>query len=307
MLTLPLISPLDRLLFLKAHPFFEMEVDIRSLVAIAEHSREVHFSKGASLIEQEQENYSFFLLVEGSVGAYYSGEKRYELKAPGAAGLLPVLAGRLHESSFIALEDIVALEIDIGMFLQVFEDHFDLMLSCSASLANRLANAEAIAGIAPGMPDKPDIAVSSIEGELDLVDRLFQVRRLALFEKANIEILAELFHGDIVRRYEKGEYLCRAGDDPGGFEVLVDGVVRLHNSDQSRSGYIEAIGLVGWRDLITDKPRIWSGVACGPVRTLHVPLDLYTDILEDHTEHALAAIGQLAWRYIEVYSNYDVV
>ena len=82
--------------------------------------------------------------------------------------------------------------------------------------------------------------------------------------------------------------------------MLVEGLVRLKDAEGRRPGYVDAIGVVGWRDLFTGQPRVWSATACGPVRTLHVPRELYTDVLEDHFDHMLAVLGQLARRYLEV-------
>jgi CRP-like cAMP-binding protein len=298
---LPLISPLDRALFLRAHPFFK--TDTRALIAVAEHSKETHFAKGTTLIEEGEENNSFFILVEGSVGAYYSGEKLYDIDPPAAVGLVPVLAGRSLKSGVVALEETIALEIEIDSLLQILEDHFGLVLALTGSLARILATVEEAAGIAPGMASRPDVPLIPIDKELDLVDRLSCVRRIRLFEKANVGLLAELFRGDIVRRYEEGEILFHAGETSDAFEVLVDGLVHLMDAEGGRSGYINAVGVVGWRDFFTDRPRVWSGIACGPVRTLHVPRELYTDVLEDHFEHMLAVVGQLSRRYIDIYSE----
>ena len=301
---LPLISPLDRALFLRAHPFFQAEP--RALIAIAEHSREVRFSAGETLIVEGEENRCFFILVDGSVGAWDSGEKLYDIKPPATVGLVPVLAGRSLDSSVIALEETTTLELEIDALLQILEDYFGLVLSMTGALARVLAMAEENAGIAPGVKSPPGVPMSIPGGEPDLVDRLSYVRRHPLFARANLGLLAELFRGDIVRHFDDGEFLCRSGETPGAFEVVIDGLIRLEDAGRSRTGFIDAIGVVGWRDIFTGKPRVWNGIACGPVRTLHVPRDLYTDVLEDHFDHTLAVVGQLAQRYIEIYSKRSI-
>ena len=245
---LPLISPLDRALFLRAHPFFN--TDTRALIAIAENSKEAHFAKGATLVEQEEENHSFFILALGSVGCYYSGEKLFDIKPPAAVGLLPVLAGRSLESGYVALEETIALEIEIDSLLQILEEHFGLALALTGALARLLATAEEAAGIAPGVSSRPNLSPLQIDTELDLVDRISCVRHIRLFEKANLGLLVELFRGDIVRCYDEGELLFRAGETPDAFEVLVDGLVRLEEAEGNRSGYIDAVGVVGWRDCV---------------------------------------------------------
>ena len=167
---LPLISPLDRALFLRAHPFFQAEP--RALIAIAEHSREVRFSAGETLIVEGEENRCFFILVDGSVGAWDSGEKLYDIKPPATVGLVPVLAGRSLDSSVVALEETTALELEIDALLQILEDYFGLVLSMTGALARVLAMAEEDAGIAPGVRSQPGVPMSIPGGEPDLVDRL---------------------------------------------------------------------------------------------------------------------------------------
>jgi CRP-like cAMP-binding protein len=297
---LPLISPLDRALFLRAHPFFQVEP--RSLIAIAEHSTERRFARGETLIEADGEIRSIFILGEGSVTSLYKGERLFEVGSPGAVGTLALLAGRSVGSSFVAREETVALELDADVYLQILEDHFPLVLSLTVNLARDIARDEEIARVAPGTAQAPPLPPAVLRSKLDLVDRLSLVRRVRLFSDANLSLLTELFRGDAERHYEDGEPLCRAGQVAESFEVLVEGLVRLEDADASRPGFVDAVGVVGWRDLFTGKPRVWSATACGPVRTLHVPRELYTDVLEDHSEHVLAVLGQLARRYLEVHT-----
>ena len=297
---LPLISPLERALFLRAHPFFHVEP--KSLIAMAEHSSERHFARGATLIEPDAEVRSIFILGEGSVASYYEGERLFEVAAPGAVGTLALLAGRSTGSSFVARETTVALELDADVYLQLLEDHFPLVLSLTVNIARDIARDEKIAGVAPGTPETPAQPPRRLGRELDLVDRLSLVRRVRLFSEANLGLLAELFRGDVERRYADGESLCLAGEAAESFEVLVEGLVRLEDVEGDRPGYVDAVGVVGWRDLFTGERRVWGATACGPVRTLHVPRELYTDVLEDHFEHVLAVLGQLSRRYLDVHT-----
>ena len=298
MADLPLISPLDRALFLRAHPFFHVEP--KSLIAIAEHSNERRFVPGATLIEPDDEIRSIFILGEGSVTSFYDGKRLFDVGSPGAVGTLALLAGRSIGSSFVAREETIALELDADVYLQILEDHFPLVLSLTVNIARDIARNEEIADVAPGTTEAPTQPPAQLGPELDLVDRLSLVRRVRLFSDANLGLLAELFRGDAERHYADGESLCRAGETALSFEVLVEGLVRLEDAEGRRPGYVDAIGVVGWRDLFTGQPRVWSATACGPVRTLHVPRELYTDVLEDHFEHMLAVLGQLARRYLEV-------
>jgi CRP-like cAMP-binding protein len=177
------------------------------------------------------------------------------------------------------------------------------VLSLTVNIARDIARDEEIAGIAPGRAEAPTQPPPRLGPDLDLVDRLSLVRRVRLFSEANLGLLAELFRGNVQRRYADGESLCRAGEAAVSFEVLIEGLVRLEDADGGRPGYVDAIGVVGWRDLFTGEPRVWSAIACGPVRTLHVPRELYTDVLEDHFEHVLAVLGQLARRYLDVHTR----
>jgi CRP-like cAMP-binding protein len=297
---LPLISPLDRALFLRAHPFFHVEP--KSLIAIAEHSHERRFARGEMLIEPDDEVRSIFILGEGSVTSFYEGQRLFDVGAPGAVGTLALLAGRSIGSSFVAREATVALELDADVYLQILEDHFPLVLSLTVNIARDLARDEEIAGVAPGTPEAPALASARLGKELDLVDRLSLVRRVRLFSEANLGLLAELFRGDVERHYADGANLCQAGQAAESFEVLINGLVRLEDADGNRPGYVDAVGVVGWRDLFTGEGRVWSAKACGPVRTLHVSRELYTDVLEDHFEHVLAVLGQLSRRYLEVHT-----
>jgi CRP-like cAMP-binding protein len=298
---LPLLSPLDRALFLRAHPFFHVEP--KSVIAIAEHSRERRFARGATLVEPDDEVRSIFILGEGSVTCFYKEERLFDVGSPGAVGTLALLSGRSVGSSFVARETTVALELDADEYIQILEDHFPLVLSLTVNISRDIAHDEESADVAPGTTVEPRLPLTQLASKLDLVDRLSLVRRVRIFSDANLGLLVELFRGDVERHYQDGESLCRAGEAAVSFEVLVEGLVRLEDAAGRRPGYIDAVGVVGWRDLFTGKPRVWSATACGPVRTLHVPLELYTDVLEDHFEHVLAVLGQLSRRYLDVHAR----
>jgi CRP-like cAMP-binding protein len=180
------------------------------------------------------------------------------------------------------------------------EDHFHLVLGLIRNFSSLVSDLEARLEIAPGR----EVCIECIEPDtnssLDLVQRLSKARRATLFKTANLTLLSELLRGISESHVEPGEWLFRAGQQPGTLHLIFEGVVRIENPSGSRVAYAGQGDLVALSEYYCDEPHSYGAVTETAVQLLRIDKAHYLDLLEDHFDHALDLLSVLAQRYIEL-------
>ena len=292
-------SPFDRVLFLRNSPDFAL-LDPSVLVAIASHCEEMSYPAGERIYTESDAKRYLYFLVEGTVRTSRAGKTLFDVTAPGAVGLMRALARNDESAAAMALTDVVTLRIGIDSFLQVMEDHFALVLGLIRNFSSLIAQTEARLGIAPGRKACDDCIVPELHGSLDLVQRMSRARRSSLFAAANLTLLSELLR-DVSESYiEAGEWLFRAGQPADDFFLVFEGVVRVENSSGNRVAYAGQGDLVALSEYHRGEPHAYGAVAETAVQLLRIDVAHYLDLLEDHFDHSLDLLAELAQRYIEL-------
>lgn len=296
---LPLVSPLDRVLFLRSRPDF-VDLDPTVLVAIANHTEERSYREGEEIFAESDLHRHVHFLVEGTVRTTVGGEVSYDVSAPGGVGLMRELARSPEPGGAIALTEVVSLRIEIENFFQVMEDHFHLVLGLMRSFTALISSAEEQLEIAPGGVVCVDCSEPDSDESLDLVQKLSRARRAPLFEAANLTMLTELLRGIPESYVEKDEWLFRAGQQPDTLHLVIEGAVRIENPAKTRVAYAGPGDLVALSDFCSNEPHSFGAVTETPVQLLRIDKSHYVDVLEDHFDHALDLLALLAQRHIEL-------
>jgi CRP-like cAMP-binding protein len=296
---LPLVSPLDRVLWLRSWPDF-MDVDPVILVAIANQTEERRYRQGEVIYDESESRRYLHYLVEGTARTTVAGETSYDVSSPGGVGLIRELARSDELSGAIALTDVLSLRVEIERFLQVMEDHFDLILGFIRNFSRRIADAEEQLEIAPGRADRVECVEPASHESLDLVQILSRARRAPLFATANLTMLTELLR-DIPESYvEADQWLFRAGRQPDTLHLLFEGSVRIEDPSGSRVAYAGPGDLVALSDFCRDEPHCFGAVTETSVQLLRIDKSHYIDVVEDHFDHALDLLAILAQRHIDL-------
>ncbi len=296
MAELPLVSPLDRALFLRAQPYLA-GVDSSVIVALAEHSVERFFRRGEWLYPEHGPIRSIFFLSQGSVAAMRAGRRLLEITSPGGTGLAHVLARSPDPPGCRALSDSVCLEIALSSYLRLLEDRFPLVLQMAQVLSRLLGEAEAELGLAETSESKPDAAASAAAKSLDLVERIALARHSGFFRETNLTVLAELLHGGSARALAPDEALRPAGERAETLGLVEAGSLRATGRAGAR--WIGPGAVTGIQDLFSGLPAEEKLVA-GPegAVVLEIPRALYVDALEDHFDLSCELLAHLARRYV---------
>ena len=293
---LPLVSPLDRALFLRAQRYLS-GVDSSIIAAIASHSVERYFRKGEWLHVEHEPVRSIYFLSEGAVASIRNGRSVFEVRAPGGTGLAHVLARSPDPPGTQALVDTSCLEIALSSYLQILEDRFPLVLQLARNLSQLVLD-EVHGGASCGESDVDEPGIATPTRSLDLVDRIALARRSTLFRESNLTVLAELLRAGRVRKLAAGEVLAARGDRAEALLLVESGRLQV---EHGRSAHRLGPGCIGGvYDLFTDEPREEAIVAQTEASVLEIGRSDFIDVLEDHFGLARDLLAYLAHRYVEL-------
>ena len=115
------LSDLEELLFLRTVPLFS-ELSTEDLAGIVPITKEVHFDKGETLIEQGQAGDCLYVIVEGEVQVSKDGEEVTICRSPETFGELSILGERPRSANCQAQTDLVVLQLDKNDFWSLLDD-----------------------------------------------------------------------------------------------------------------------------------------------------------------------------------------
>ncbi len=303
---LPLVSPVDRALFLKAQAYLE-GVSPSVLAALASYTEERFYKAGEMLRDEGTSIDRIAFLGQGTVEVFgmngLAGASR-QIEAPGAIGLAHHFTRDRSAPAVRAASDALCLEIRTDDLDQILEDHFSLLMQMARSSCQHAVLTiqelgvarPPIVGFAETLRDRTPI-------QLDLVARLARLKQVPFWSDANLGILAELVRQEPPRFVGEGEMVWREGDPINQMVVVLDGRFR----SRGRYGEVEAPSgatLGGW-ELFIDGSRFESWIADVPSRIIPIRRDLFIDLLEDHFEFSQAFLARVSdyivegWRCME--------
>lgn len=296
---LPLVSPLERVLFLKAQPYLE-GLPSNILAALASYTHENFYPAGREIRAAGAPIKQILFLGEGAVeisgsapdeGPSFVPERRID--SPGAIGLADHFAGTPRPPAVRAVEGTLGIEISTTDLDQILEDHFPLLLQVARTSAlQTLMTFEALTDAR-----EPEAGFESGEQretpvQIDLVQRLARARRAPLFRGTNLTVLSELLRDERPEHVAPGEALWREGDPIDRMVLVLDG--SFHSEGKLGRCEGPAGATLGAWEILAETSR-WEGwIAQAPSRVISIPKDLFVDVLEDHFEFAQAYLRRIS-------------
>ena len=280
----------DRVLLLRSLPGFSPLED-HALTLLAEHMRVRSCKAGHVLLSLGEPVHHSYVVLEGQV------RWRRKDRAPALAqrldvvGWLTLMSRDPEGIEAIATTDAVVLELPAEVLEHAIEDDFtiarnSMRLGASALLESR-----------NGLPS-PDMSPPFEMGVLrperrTLVERLIDMRRAPLFQRANAEALIALLRTSSEVRLEPGTPIWKVGD-PATFWLLIEyGRVRCTNE----AGVTQEIGanfVIGIMDSLAQAARTYDVVTDTLVVANRIELESFLGVLESHIELARDFLGFLA-------------
>ena len=293
---LPLVSPLDRALFLKAQPYLE-GLPSRAIAALAEYSEERSFSTGDVVYQAGEAPDRIYFLASGSVQTCYPGAPPFDLEAPSGIGIIEYLVGSEVPPRVQALADIFALSVRAAELIQLVEDDFGhyatLARGLSRALQGELAAADVARRAERGFADGQQVETYA---NVDLVHRIARTREAPFFEGSNLTVMTELLRFQEPRVLGPGELLWDIGSAVESLVLVLDGdFVTWCDSVETPQ---PAGSMLGAWELFSGESRREGARAGTAARIVEIDSTHFTDVLEDHFGFAIDYLSKLCARLL---------
>jgi CRP-like cAMP-binding protein len=281
----------ERVLYLRSIPVAATQpADV--LHVIASQLQPCEFEAGAAVQKEGSPVLSMHLFVGGKVKLLRGGVEVGELAPPQSLGFLGILARGEASYDAIASEPTRSLELRTSALIEVMEDHFSLFVAALRYVAERLlAELMELPSEALSLPftDEPEPPHA-----LDLVERIFYLRQIGAFSRANVNALTVMSRGLTERRYAPGDVLFRAGEPSGPAPMLVSGRLRCTTPDGARSFRYGPGTIAGGVESLAERPRWFDAVAETRVVVLEGHTDKLLDIFEDNFAMAIEFLAAVS-------------
>lgn len=269
---------IERLLTLRQVPGLA-DAALTELATVERNVREQRLARGAIVARAGARLPAIHLVVDGrlasSNGAHAWGAKQL-------FGAFEVIAGRVAATEIRAEVPTRTLQLSAHDYLELLEDNHGLLASARRLLARRL-----LATGHQGLPAMPEIVAATGPGSLGVVERMFVLRRHAPLAHGRIQAVSALAQAADEIRFPAHARLVEDGEAVHYLMVVLDGALRT-------SGGVLVGGAVGALEILGEVPHDGAVDTLTPVRALRVPAAALFDVMEDHTDFALAIVAKLA-------------
>jgi CRP-like cAMP-binding protein len=266
------------------------------LAALAQNTRERYFSKGEELLREGEAVGSIHFIVDGKVQVTRGGRVLGEVGPGTPLGGLALLARDDRGIQAVAQTEAFVLSLDRDALIEVCEDHFLIIHEMMNHLCRQfidfqkrmwpaLAEFRALGSRRASSPTQP---------EMDFVERIFLLRRMAPFARSSLNALAELSRSLTEVRFDRGVTLWHEGDAAHYILVTVSGTVVCSAKAHPQSVSIGRGVALGAVEAVAEVPRWYDAVTETPVVALHGPVAALVDLFEDNFEMAMDYLAVLA-------------
>lgn len=279
-------SSVQRLLDLRTIDGFE-DAELSDLTSLAENVTERTFEAGVLVAGARARTAAIHIVLEGRLTSP-SGRSWGPAEV---CGSLEAMGRRRMSEDVFAEERTRTLQLSAAAFREILEDNYGLLTSVRRALGRQLHDL-------PISFETFDVPEAVGEPPLGMVERLMLLRRRMPFGRGRIEALAALAQAAEEIRIPASTELAVAGDAVTATLVILEGRVRV-----SRGGTTVVVGpgyVVGALEALGELPHAATSVALTPVRALRCPSSVMFDVLEDHTDLALAMIESLAAALVDL-------
>jgi CRP-like cAMP-binding protein len=271
---------LRRMLSLRQFRLFE-NAELDELAMIAENVFDTTIPAGTVIASPGSRLRGVHLILRGSIKAHPSGQTWGPRSAFGA---LEVFANRECRHSAIAATDLQTLHICASDIGEILEDNFTVLLATLRELASRVASFGHGWACAP-IPTTP-------ANPLGLVERLILLRQQLPFTSARLQALAALADASDEMMWPAHSVVTREGELATCGFVIIDGSVIATRAGTTQR--LERGAPIAHLETLAGLPHSTTINTTSPVRVLRSQAAAILDVLEDHTDVALAMLATFA-------------
>ena len=280
------VGSLERMLHLRKAPIIGT-LPANDLAVVAEAARPRVFRAGDVLLREDERVASATFIVEGRVRLERGGQRIGVIESGSGLGGIGMLARSSAVWTAVAETDTLVLELDADSFLDLLEDHFEILRHFLRETCRQVIGywRALPAGTPPLVKGLRTAEARSVKN-LDLVERIFFLRQVTPFGSASINALAELARGFSEVQFQPGQRLWEEGDPARQVMLVVDGTARC----EARDGFTLRAGPgvpLGALESVAGLPRWYDVVVTDPLTVLSGEIEMLFDVFEDNLDMAL--------------------
>jgi len=270
---------IQRLLTLRQFPGLG-DAELTELATVARNVTEHGFAAGELVARAGTPVPAIHLVLEGRLATL---DGRHAWSARQLFGGFEVIAGRAAAADVRAEVPTRTLRLRAADYVDLLEDNYGLLSAARRLLARRLlALGRTGFRASPVVPDRGGVQ------PLGLVERLVVLRRYAPLAKGRIQALAALAQASEEVRIPARTSIVTRGAPADDLRLVLDGALRTPR------GVLVAGMALGGLEALAELPHAESVETVTAVRALRVPSAALFDVMEDHTDFALAVVARLA-------------
>lgn len=288
----------ERVLLLKRLPMLST-LSGPQLAFVADQIGERFFSKGSVLLREGEAPGALYFPVEGRIHLTSRGRVIGHAGPGRAVGPFHVLARDERGLSAVAETDTVALELSADTLFEIFDEQFAILHHVLREVSRQIVEHVV------RFPDSVFLLSPATEGpptpprELDLVERIFLLRKSPVFLNASISALGQLARGLTEVRLAPGTRLWREGEATGWGSMIVSGTLRCTSS--RGHDFVAGPGIaLGALDAVAEVPRWFDAVTETPVVALQANMQYLIDVFEDNFAMAIDYLAVQARWLLEI-------
>jgi CRP-like cAMP-binding protein len=287
-----LVPPLERMLRLKRSPMLS-GLPNPEIAVLADAAVGRLFGRGEQVCREGEPVGSLHFVVRGSLATRRRGQTSGAIGPGGAVGGLALFAREPLGFDVVAEEETLTLEIDADSAWEVLEDRFPILHHLLRETSRRAVDLVVRLRLDPGAATESRPAVAAAMGQVDLVDRIFFLRRQTVFRRSSITALADLARATAQVRFEPGVTLWREGEASAGIFLVGSGTLRARSVAglDFRPGPGYALGAL---EALAERPRFYDLVTETPVEALQGHMGALVDVFEDNFEMAMDYLAVVA-------------
>jgi CRP-like cAMP-binding protein len=288
----------ERVLLLKRLPMVST-LSGPQLAFVAEQIGERFFPKGSVLLREGEAPGALYFPVEGRIHLTSRGRVIGHAGPGRAVGPFHVLARDERGLGAVAETDTVALELSAETLFEIFDEQFAILQHVLREVSRQIVEhvvrfPDAVVFLTPATEGPP-----TPPRELDLVERIFLLRKSPVFLNPSISALGQLARGLTEVRMPPGTRLWREGDTTGWGSMIVSGSIRCTSS--RGHDFVAGPGIaLGALDAVAEVPRWFDAVTETPVVALQANMQYLIDVFEDNFAMAIDYMAVQARWLLEI-------
>jgi CRP-like cAMP-binding protein len=287
----------DRLLYLRTLPLFGT-LPPEDLALLATYTEERQFEAGALLVAEVGRVAAIHLIVDGSVRTSRGGSPIGVFGPRDTVGVLGLLARTDGGVEAITVTATRTLEIGADALLDLFEDHFSILEHVIRGVASLVLDKRKQL-LLSGAPElQVDVSIPRVR-PLDLVERIFFLRRAMPREFTSVAALAGIARRATELRLEPGALLWNQGDPADAVVIPVRGAIACLVDGQQRFRFGPGV-FVASSEALAGAPHWYEARTDSPLLALRVAIEDLIDVFDDHFELAMEMLALMARDLLDV-------